>query len=558
MKKLNLFILCLCFPILVAQAAVPSRIVYQGRLSKSGVGAAGRHTITVQFVDAAGTNLSQSQTFDVDVPTSGDFSLEIDHIPADADWINGLPKMRVLIGNETLTPDQTFSAAPYALVARNVENLNTEKVKLAATNSLPGSGLLSSWQSPTDPSLINSDMVLGPIKFTTNHGAEHGWTGKDPISTGTLSPLQTQGTALVQTSAISQTIQPTQPVVPLIVKGQPNTGSGLNMFEVWDNAAAPSEQFHIQGSGNAYFKGNVGIGTESPVQRLRIEGNDKLSLFAAQTGDHDYGIVMALQTLGNGAQNGPRLSFLKSNSKFWSMGIQTGENIKGFSIWEDGWNDAWGAERFTIAPGGNVGIGTTTPGDTLEVRGNVKVSNASTHIRALTPSNWGYSTSYPVVMLGPSSGTGTVSIGYDPSGNPNGSFAGDGKEVLFRNGTKLVTPNSANNAFYLNQVVLKDGNVGINKDEPTKTLDVVGDANITGKITGSSVGINNPTPTKALDIVGDANIAGKVGINNPAPTKTLDVVGDANISGKISGATFGFGGIYTVVNNRMQNSKKIQ
>jgi hypothetical protein len=159
-------------------------------------------------------------------------------------------------------------------------------------------------------------------------------------------------------------------------------------------------------------------------------------------------------------------------------------------------------------------------------------------------------------MLGPSSGTGTVSIGYDPSGNPNGSFAGDGKEVLFRNGTKLVTPNSANNAFYLNQVVLKDGNVGINKDEPTKTLDVVGDANITGKITGSSVGINNPTPTKALDIVGDANIAGKVGINNPAPTKTLDVVGDANISGKISGATFGFGGIYTVVKDRMQNSKK--
>ena len=66
----------------------------------------------------------------MDVPTSGDFSLEIDHIPADAEWINGLPKMRVLIGNETLTPDQTFSAAPYALVARNVENLNTEKVKL--------------------------------------------------------------------------------------------------------------------------------------------------------------------------------------------------------------------------------------------------------------------------------------------------------------------------------------------------------------------------------------------------------------------------------------------
>ena len=229
------------------------------------------------------------------------------------------------------------------------------------------------------------------------------------------------------------------------------------------------------------------------------------------------------------------------------MGLQTGAGANNFSIWEDGSNDAWGTERFTIAPGGNVGIGTPTPGDSLEIRGNLSLSNGAIgRIRAMTPTNWGYSTIYPVVMLGPSSGRGTVSIGYDPSGNPNGGFTGNGQEVLFRNGTKFVTPNAANNAFYSNQVVLIDGNVGINKADPTKTLDVGGDANITGKITGAVVGINNPTPTKALDVVGDANIAGKFGINNPTPTKALDIVGDANITGKITGATFGFGGMYSV------------
>jgi hypothetical protein len=119
-----------------------------------------------------------------------------------------------------------------------------------------------------------------------------------------------------------------------------------------------------------------------------------------------------------------------------------------------------------------------------------------------------------------------------------------------------VTPTSANNAFYLNQLVLKDGNVGINKADPAKPLDVGGDANISGKITSSAVGINNPSPTKALDVVGDTNISGKVGINKTDPTKALDVVGDANITGTIRGASYGFGGMYFIVPSHMDRSIK--
>jgi hypothetical protein len=46
-----------------AYAAVPSRITYQGRLSKSGVGAAGRHTITVQFIDKDGEQTTRGPNF---------------------------------------------------------------------------------------------------------------------------------------------------------------------------------------------------------------------------------------------------------------------------------------------------------------------------------------------------------------------------------------------------------------------------------------------------------------------------------------------------------------
>jgi microcystin-dependent protein len=270
MKKFALLLLCLGLPFLMAYAAVPSRITYQGRLSKSGVGAAGRHTIFVQFIDKDGNNLPAAQPFDVDVPASGDFSLDITNIPPDADWINGLPKMRVIVGGETLTPDQSFSATPYALVARNVENLDTSKVKLAGSTT---GSLLSSWQSPDDPTRINSKSVLGPIEVTTNHGAEHGLLGKDKIPAGTLSPSQIMDTALVLTSSVTQTIQPTEPVVPLVVKGQKNTGpNSTNMFEVWDNAAIPSKQFHIQDFGTAFFKGNVGIGSLEPKAKLEVAG----------------------------------------------------------------------------------------------------------------------------------------------------------------------------------------------------------------------------------------------------------------------------------------------
>jgi hypothetical protein len=68
----------------------------------------------------------------------------------------------------------------------------------------------------------------------------------------------------------------------------------------------------------------------------------------------------------------------------------------------------------------------------------------------------------------------TVSIAYDPSGNANSAFNGNGNEVLFRNGASFATPTSANTAFHLNTLVLKDGNVGIGVATPSTTLEVNG------------------------------------------------------------------------------------
>ena len=93
-------------------------------------------------------------------------------------------------------------------------------------------------------------------------------------------------------------------------------------------------------------------------------------------------------------------------------------------------------------------------------------------------SNWGYSSSYKAIILGSTStapgteveGATTISFGYDPSTNSDGSFTGDGREILFRNGQTFVTPNSANDDFNQYHLVLKDGRVGIGAASPSSLL----------------------------------------------------------------------------------------
>jgi len=96
--------------------------------------------------------------------------------------------------------------------------------------------------------------------------------------------------------------------------------------------------------------------------------------------------------------------------------------------------------------------------------GNLYMTDGTSAMRVLDMSGFGYDVAaYPVVVVGPTSGFGTVSIGYDPSGNAGASFNGNGREVLFRRGVQFVTPNSTNTDFHLFNIVLSDGHVGIGR-----------------------------------------------------------------------------------------------
>jgi hypothetical protein len=147
--------------------------------------------------------------------------------------------------------------------------------------------------------------------------------------------------------------------------------------------------------------------------------------------------------------------------------------------------DNAGTERFSVKGSGVVhiqnalGIGYSDPQYTLQVLNTIGLRANSQNIKAITGTGWGYSpSSYKVVMLGDTANNVTVSIGYDPSGNANSAFSGDGREVLFRNGASFATPTSANTAFHLNTLVMKDGKVGVGAADPAHTLDVTGNIRI--------------------------------------------------------------------------------
>lgn len=111
--------------------------------------------------------------------------------------------------------------------------------------------------------------------------------------------------------------------------------------------------------------GSVGIGTTSPSQKLQVEGSAKFKTVNSTTPTLD------LISTNN---SDPFLRFYdESNGPGWCTGLDVSDEKYKISFDYDNTTVSSGT-KLTIATNGNVGIGTTSPSQKLQVSGNIMTS----------------------------------------------------------------------------------------------------------------------------------------------------------------------------------------
>lgn len=229
----------------------------------------------------------------------------------------------------------------------------------------------------------------------------------------------------------------------------------------------------LESDGNLTINGNVGIGVTSPVEKLEVAGNIKATqgLFS----DH-----------------------VNTGSGTFSRSVNITENL---------------------LVNGNTGLGVTAPTEKLEVSGNIK---STADVLALNVrADKGYFTS--LESNGNLNINGNVGIGV-PSPTEKLEVAGNIKATqgLFANSASIAQDLSVGRNVAIN------GNVGIGTAPGADKLTVDGSAYFNGMLT-----TENLTVKQKLDLKGTFSVAGTLGVGIATPEATLHVNGDGKFDGDL-------------------------
>jgi len=217
----------------------------------------------------------------------------------------------------------------------------------------------------------------------------------------------------------------------------------------------------VDTSGNGYFAGNVGIGTSASSNLLDVTDGTGSIFSVTRSGSVELVKIGALR-LQEDNNNGYVGNYTASTQTLYLQNWGSGKlNL-----------DLNESSMYIVGSSGNVGIGTTAPGEKLEVNGNVKFSvdsvvkfpTSATGLSFKNGSNTSILTldGYGSVIVYPGSET-RAGVGFNST---NGMSQITANTLSFlTNGTEKIRINSS-------------GNVGIGTTSPNEKLEVGGDIRV--------------------------------------------------------------------------------
>ncbi|MFC1483896.1 hypothetical protein ACFL6Q_02460 [Candidatus Neomarinimicrobiota bacterium] len=392
----------------------PTLITYQGVLKDSNgdIVADGSYSVIFRLydVDTGGTDIGWSETHSV-TTTDGIFSVVLgDALAGGQSFFGGgiapfdVPYwLEIEIGGTVMAPRTRLTSVPYANAARSVAGSWNE---LGSRSRL---GINTGSFADTTKAVvitqegrvgIGTTMPAGKLHIATPHG--DGIQMTDSLS------------GLARASLINFE----------------NSGGSLYLNDATGATQARIRGYEMSGV-QAYFNaGNVGIGTDSPERSLHVYRDS--SAYIKVSGD-------------GGTYNYSGLTLeAVSDNRAWSLVHRSMAGVQNnFAIMN--WDGSSFHYPFSITQGGNVGIGTGTPGRKLDILAGpydgIQITDSS-------------SSNTRATLLNFEDYGGTLSL-FDVDGNVQARIRG------------YASPGGVQASFTA-------GNVGIGTFTPTATLEVVG------------------------------------------------------------------------------------